>query len=62
MMTVVAKNRFVEACEKILNSKPTNKEARLQKTSYVGNYKGEVMTITIERGDKINHDTGKAEK
>lgn len=55
MMTVVAKNRFMEACEKILNSKLTNDEARLQKIRYVGNYKGEVMTVTIERGDKINH-------
>jgi len=54
MMQTVAKNKFIEACEKILNDKPNKKGVRLQKTQYVGNYKGEVMTITIERGDKLN--------
>jgi len=53
MMTTTAKNRFLEACEKVLNAKP-KKGVRLNKTAYVGNYKGEVMTITIERGDKLN--------
>jgi hypothetical protein len=54
MMMTVAKNRFIEACEKVLNDKPNKYGARLQKTQYVGNYKGEVMTVTIERGDKLN--------
>ena len=54
MMTTVAKNRFTEHCEELLNSKPNKKGVRLQKTSYVGNYKAEVMTVTIERGDKLN--------
>jgi phosphoglycerate-specific signal transduction histidine kinase len=54
MMQTVAKNNFIEACEKILNDKPNKKGIRLQKTQYVGNYKGEVMTITIKRGDKLN--------
>ncbi len=53
-MKDVAKNNFLEHCERLLNDKPNKKGVRLQKTSYVGNYKGEVMTITIERGDKIN--------
>lgn len=54
MMTTVAKNRFLEHCEKLLNDKPNKKGVRLQKISYVGNYKAEVMTITIERGNKLN--------
>lgn len=54
MMMTVAKNRFIEACEKVLNDKPNRQGVRLQKTQYVGNYKGEVMTVTIERGDKLN--------
>lgn len=54
MMETVAKNRFIVACEKILNDKPDKNGIRLQKTKYLGNYKGEVMTITIERGDKLN--------
>lgn len=53
-MKTVAKNRFLEACEKLLNDKPNKKGTRLQKVSYVGNYKAEVMTVTIERGDKLN--------
>jgi trehalose-6-phosphate synthase len=54
MMTTVAKNNFLEHCENLLNSKPNKEGVRLQKTQYVGNYKAEVMTVTIERGDKIN--------
>ena len=54
MMTTVARNRFLEHCERLLNSKPNKKGVRLQKTSYVGNYKAEVMTVTIERGDTLN--------
>ncbi len=57
MIQTVAKNRFVNALEKILNDKPNKQGIRLQKTSYVGNYKGEVMTITIERGDKLQGGT-----
>ena len=53
MMTTVAKNRFLEACEKLLNDKPTKTRKRLQKICYVGNYKAEPMTITIELGNKL---------
>jgi hypothetical protein len=52
--STIAKNRFIKAAEKLLNDKPNNKGVRLQKVQYVGNYKAEVMTITIERGDKLN--------
>ena len=54
MREVVAKNKFLEALEKLLNDKPNKKGVRLQKTAYVGNYKGEIVTVTIERGDMLN--------
>jgi hypothetical protein len=53
MLNTTIKNRFLDACQKLLDSKPIPKKSRLQKVSYVGNFQGEVMTVTIERGDNL---------
>src|SRR3990167_1311800 len=58
MIETVAKNKFIEALNKMVNDKHEKKGVRLQKISYVGNYKAEVITIIIERGDKLT-DKGK---
>ena len=49
-------NKFINSVLKILKAKPRKKDGIcLQKTRYIGDFGGEILTITIERGDKLNN-------
>lgn len=47
-------DKFINAVLKLDNAKKNQAGVRLQKTTFVQEIHGEVFTITIERGDKLN--------